>query len=52
MRIMSAHSTPRAFLPFSCTMYEHLSGLTARISQHQLCKPRRHSWPVQLLNAA
>jgi hypothetical protein len=52
MRVMSVHSIPRAFLPFSCAMYENLSGLTARISRHQRCKPRRHSSPIELLNAA
>jgi hypothetical protein len=31
MPIMNAHSAPARFLPFSCAMYEHLSGLTERI---------------------
>jgi hypothetical protein len=42
MRIMNDPQCPARFLPFSCTMYELLSGLTARTSRHQLCKLRRH----------
>ena len=42
MWIMNNSQWPARFLPFSSAMYELLSGLTARISRHQLCEPRWH----------
>ena len=42
MWIMNVPQWPARILPFSCAMYELLSGLTARTSRHQLCKPQQH----------
>jgi hypothetical protein len=40
--IMNDPQWPARILPLSCAMYELLSGLAARTSRHQLCKPQRH----------
>ena len=42
MRIMNDPQWLARCLPFSCTMCELLSGLTARTSRRQLRKLRRH----------
>jgi hypothetical protein len=42
MWIMNVPQWAARILPFSCAMYELLSGLTARTSRHQLCKPQQH----------